>query len=577
MHAIIRYPEWLNSTYHDPRIMKPIFFAVVGAVFILGLITAPALNITSVLTQQTTASSQSSAGMQQAMQQPIDLSFALPSAFAQVSDAQAQSMVQAGAQIHQITLVAKEEDVTLPQGDVIHAMTFNGTIPAPTLRATQGDVIKITMINDKSNKMIHSIDMHPSIISAVPNYGPVSPGQNKTYTFVATNAGFFKYHCEGNAVIGMDQHVFSGMAGGFIIDPKNGYSGYPDWQMQDNGNNSTSLVRKHISPAAKEVALVFSEWYITKSGDYDQTAMFNHQPTYTTINGIPFGYDPVITKTKGAMPLHFKQGDHVRFFLLNVGDAPVYFHIVGEQLGRITDGQVVNGYGKQTYFIGGSDDAIVDVVFNTPGVFAMVNHDYASLFKGQAGLVVVDGPDGEPGKSLGLTNYDNPSNAIPPPGKNSIPVDTVPYYLGTPLKASLSDVLQGTPSSSNQTSSQPTTSQTTSNSTTSNSTASSSGSTTNVSIVAGAANLADKAFSPDAVTVSVGDTVTWTNNDSQGHTITSGTGPNDPNMGSQFNSSPGYAHIITPGATFSHTFNATGTFQYFCELHPTMVGSVTVK
>jgi plastocyanin len=48
-------------------------------------------------------------------------------------------------------------------------------------------------------------------------------------------------------------------------------------------------------------------------------------------------------------------------------------------------------------------------------------------------------------------------------------------------------------------------------------------------------------------------------------------------MGSQFNSSPGYAHIITPGATFSHTFNATGTFQYFCELHPTMVGSVTVK
>ena len=98
--------------------------------------------------------------------------------------------------------------------------------------------------------------------------------------------------------------------------------------------------------------------------------MFNHDPTFVWMNGIPFGYDPVITKTKGAMPLHFKQGDHVRFFLLNEGDVMVNFHIVGAQLDRVISGSVVQGWGKQTYLLGGSNDAIIDVVFTQPGAFA---------------------------------------------------------------------------------------------------------------------------------------------------------------------------------------------------------------
>jgi hypothetical protein len=85
--------------------------------------------------------------------------------------------------------------------------------------------------------------------------------------------------------------------------------------------------------------------------------------------------------------------------------------------------------------LGGSNDAIVDVAFTKPGVYTFVNNDYASLLKGQAGLIVVDGPNGQPGKSLGLdnNNYLNPSNAIPPLSRNSIPVSTVPYYLGKPI------------------------------------------------------------------------------------------------------------------------------------------------
>jgi nitrite reductase (NO-forming) len=362
--------------------------------------------------------------------QSAGLNFVMDSGgFTQVSMQAAQNMIQKGDPVHKVSLVAYETNLTLPQGNTIHAMTFNGTVPAPTIRVTQGDLINVTLINNPKNKLPHSLDNHASIISAVPNYGPVNPGQERSYAFIATQPGFFKYHCEGVAVLTMDQHVFSGMVGGVIVDPEKGYTGYTYPTYDSKG----AKINETVSPNAKEVQYIFSEWYLTKDGNYNQTAMFNHDPTYVWINGIPFGYDPVITKTKGAMPLHFKQGDHVRFFLLNEGDVPINFHIVGEQLDRVISGNVVQGWGKQTYLLGGSNDVIIDVVFNQPGAFAPVNHDYASLFKGQASIVVVDGPEGQPGKTLGLKDYSNPSNAIPPMGKNSIPVQTVPYQLGTPL------------------------------------------------------------------------------------------------------------------------------------------------
>jgi nitrite reductase (NO-forming) len=376
-----------------------------------------------------------------------DLNLDMGPGFTQIAAQPAQNMaLMGGANIKKITLVAYEEDVIIPRvNKTIHAMTFNGTIPAPTLRVTEGDIVNVTMINYPKNKLIHSIAHDASVQSVVPNFGPVSIGQKKSYTFIAIKPGFFKYQSEGNGVLGVDQQVFSGMAGGVIVDPINGYIPY---RYQTYNNNGNPIVL-FVTPNAKEVAFIFSEWYLTKDGSYNQTAMFNHQPTYTSINGIPFGYEPAITKTKGttttttatttaapaAMPIHIKQTDHVRFFLLNIGDAMVNFHIVGEQLGRVIDGQTLQGFGKQTYLLGGSNDAIVDVAFTKPGVYAFVNNDYASLLKGQAGLIVVDGPNGQPGKSLGLdnNNYLNPSNAIPPLSRNSIPVSTVPYYLGKPI------------------------------------------------------------------------------------------------------------------------------------------------
>lgn len=95
----------------------------------------------------------------------------------------------------------------------------------------------------------------------------------------------------------------------------------------------------------------------------------------------------------------------------------------------------------------------------------------------------------------------------------------------------------------------------------------------NVSIAPGVS--ADKSFSPNPINTKVGGTVTWTNKDTIAHTVTSGTGPIDPNKGKEFDS--GLSTLLTPGKIFSHTFYTAGEFTYFCQVHPSMIGKVVVS
>jgi plastocyanin len=73
------------------------------------------------------------------------------------------------------------------------------------------------------------------------------------------------------------------------------------------------------------------------------------------------------------------------------------------------------------------------------------------------------------------------------------------------------------------------------------------------------------AFEPAEVSVGVGDTVTWTNNDSVDHDVTADT------------FSSGEPGGMAPGDTFEHTFEEAGTFDYVCTVHPGMEGSVVVE
>jgi VCBS repeat-containing protein len=71
-------------------------------------------------------------------------------------------------------------------------------------------------------------------------------------------------------------------------------------------------------------------------------------------------------------------------------------------------------------------------------------------------------------------------------------------------------------------------------------------------------------FDPLTITVNTGTTITWTNKDVYGHTVTSDTGLFD-------------SGTIDASGTFSYTFNTAGTFPYHCKVESTMTGTVVVK
>lgn len=73
------------------------------------------------------------------------------------------------------------------------------------------------------------------------------------------------------------------------------------------------------------------------------------------------------------------------------------------------------------------------------------------------------------------------------------------------------------------------------------------------------------AFSPADIKVKKGTKVTWTNNDSTGHTVTESDGQNGP-----------ASQILGNGQTYSFTFSQVGTYHYHCTIHSEMTGSVTV-
>ena len=87
-------------------------------------------------------------------------------------------------------------------------------------------------------------------------------------------------------------------------------------------------------------------------------------------------------------------------------------------------------------------------------------------------------------------------------------------------------------------------------------------SSTPVAKGAGSVSMIEYAFSPATVTISVGDTITWTNTGQEDHTAT----------GSGFATG-----TVGPGGSASHTFTSAGTFPYVCDFHPNMKGTVVVN
>jgi plastocyanin len=95
--------------------------------------------------------------------------------------------------------------------------------------------------------------------------------------------------------------------------------------------------------------------------------------------------------------------------------------------------------------------------------------------------------------------------------------------------------------------------------------------TTHISIVSGSSNPNNKVFyDPTPAKVKTSTTITWTNDDTLPHTVTSGNADTGPS--GEFDSG-----IVMGGGSFTHTFDKAGSFDYYCALHPYMIGQVIVE
>ena len=383
------------------------------------------------------------------------LELVMPAAFAEAGNCDSDEY--ADRTVVEFPLTGVSIDLPRLGGGTFSAMTFSEQIPGPTLRVTQGDVVKMTLTIPEGEPTPHGNDMHASQVSAVPTFGAVQPGTSMTYCYIAEVPGVYKYHCSGVNIAAMDQHVLQGMYGIAIVDPIGGYSTLVVEKTQVNANGDVTRDRQFHSGDALEWQIQYNQMYLTDEGTYDATAMFAHQTTYTAVNGQPFGYVPnmihnllngdankniFVAQPWNSMDLKQYQsqllftptGVHNRIFVENHGNEPVYFHIVGEILDRVTQGSRVQSAGTETWLLGGSQNMIVDLVFDEPGIYALVNHDYAAIFTGAATIYVAGLPlptINETATALGVVQgavdagaysgvLGNPYDAIPPYGEQSI-------------------------------------------------------------------------------------------------------------------------------------------------------------
>jgi nitrite reductase (NO-forming) len=349
------------------------------------------------------------------------------------------------------------ESHTLPLvGGEYNAMTFNGQIPGPTLRVTQGDVVHATLTIPSDEPTQHGNDMHASQMSAKPYMGAVQIGETGEYCFIAEVPGVYKYHCSGVDVAAMDQHVLSGMYGITIVDPLDGYKRLMVDKTALQGGEVVKD-KQFYDADALEFTLQYNQLYLT-DGNYDMGKMMSHSTSQTVVNGQAFSYVPneihnllmfgdtgkniFVAQPWNSMDLKQHQSQllfvptdtHVRIFVENQGNEPVYWHMVGEIVDRVTQANRVQAQGTETWLLGGSQNMIVDMVFDEPGVYVAVNHDYAAIYSGAASVFVAGlplDPINETATALGVVQgavdagsyagvLGNPHDSVPPAGADSM-------------------------------------------------------------------------------------------------------------------------------------------------------------
>jgi FtsP/CotA-like multicopper oxidase with cupredoxin domain len=252
-----------------------------------------------------------------------------------------------GTTLREFTLVASDDKVKeISPGVFYNVWMFNGTVPGPTIRATEGDLVRINFINNGSKShTVHTHGIHEAEMDGV--FETVGAGGRFTYEFTAEPFGVFPYHCHMQP---LEEHITHGLYGVYIVDPKT------------------------PRPPADEMVMVMN--------GYDTD--FDTENNFYTVNGIPYYYM--------HHPIQIENGRLVRIYLVNMleFDPINNFHLHANlyQLYRTGTSLVPHEYTDMVTMSQG-ERGILEFKYKFPGQYMFHAHKTEFAEKGWMGLFLV--------------------------------------------------------------------------------------------------------------------------------------------------------------------------------------------
>ncbi|MAF59474.1 hypothetical protein CL631_01345 [bacterium] len=235
-------------------------------------------------------------------------------------------------------------------GKYVHVWAFNGQIPGPEIRVTEGDKVRVVVKNNLSympgtTVHHHGLLLNGSKFDGVPGLDqyPIKPGETFTYEYTANNAGTHFYHTHGSNHKDVAMQDDMGLSGAFIIEPRNRFD------------------ERHSSNYDKEWVYMLDEWAVGDSGVNHALHLMGedgehvHQTANVfTINGRIFP-----DNLTGEDTIKVDEGDKVLIRLINNGSEAIHpMHTHGHQFELIAiDGNLVPFAARQ----------IMDVITVNPG------------------------------------------------------------------------------------------------------------------------------------------------------------------------------------------------------------------
>lgn len=255
-----------------------------------------------------------------------------------------------GTTLREFTIIAQDAKIEVAPGIYFDTWNYNGTIPGPTIRVTEGDRVRVEFLNQGSHPhTIHFHGIHPGDMDGVMEL--VYPKGRFVYEFTAEPSGVFLYHCHATPV---EEHLNRGLYGAYIVDPKT------------------------PRPPATEMVMVLN--------GYDTD--FDTENNFYTVNGVAFYYQ--------KNPITIKVGEPIRIYMINLLEFDLInnFHLHGNMFKRYDTGTSLTDYvltDMATFSQG--DRAVIEFTYPYPGMYMFHAHKIEFADKGWQGFfnVVEDG------------------------------------------------------------------------------------------------------------------------------------------------------------------------------------------